>query len=199
MNIEINSLISPIAGLIGVMCSIVTFLITYQKLIKIKEEKVKDLHLRYIAIKELANNIDDNYPEILILLSSITSLNLSKKEVEWFITEPGAFLKLDKYGKLSGRYCKIDLEKGEFSITERISTTKKRVVEKIKIIIFGSVLMSLITTMWGTIIIFAKNTVTAYTGLLFCFIYFLLILWGSNLLWSNINKSLRLQGKPLRR
>lgn len=196
---DINGYITPIAGLIGVMGSIVTFLITFQKLKNIKGEKAKELHSRYAAIKELTKNMDANYPEILILLSGLTRAELNTREVEWFISEPGAFLKLEQYGKICGRYCEIDLEKGEFSLTERVSTSKKRVIEKLKIIGFGAGLLASLSVMWGIIIYYVSTDPIIYIALSFWFMYFLLILWGTNLLWVTLNKSLKIQGKPLRR
>ncbi|TOI73733.1 hypothetical protein CGI54_24510, partial [Vibrio parahaemolyticus] len=80
---DINSYITPVAGLVGVMVSIVTFLVTFQKLKDIKGEKSKELHSRYTAIKVLANDIDTNYPEILILLSGLTRAELTPREVQW--------------------------------------------------------------------------------------------------------------------
>ncbi|OOE65401.1 hypothetical protein BZG20_12825 [Salinivibrio sp. IB868] len=179
------------------MVSIVTFLVTFQKLKDIKGEKAKELHSRYAAIKALANDIDTNYPEILILLSGLTRAELTPSEVRWFIKEPGAFLKLEQYGKICGRYCEINLEKGEFSLTERVSTFNKQAIEKIKVLGVGLGLMAFLSVMWGLIIYNVNTASVVYLALGAWFIYFLLIFWGVNLLWGTINKARKLQGKPI--
>ncbi|HGS4445627.1 TPA: hypothetical protein ACMDNL_003697, partial [Vibrio cholerae] len=196
--VDVNSYITPIAGLIGGMVSIVTFLITFQQLKNIKGEKAKELHSRYSAIKELAKDIHANYPEILILLSGLTRAELTMREVQWFINEPGAFLKLEQYGKICGRYCQIDLEKGEFSLTERVSTVNKRLIEKLKIIGVGLGLMAFLSAMWGVIIYNVNSATVVYIALGAWSVYLLLILWGSNLLWSTIDKAVKIQGKPIK-
>ncbi|TOL13563.1 hypothetical protein CGI03_23035 [Vibrio parahaemolyticus] len=179
------------------MVSIVTFLVTFQKLKDIKGEKAKELHSRYAAIKVLANDIDANYPEILILLNGLTRAELTPNEVQWFINEPGAFLKLEQYGKICGRYCEINLGKGEFSLTERVSTFKKQAIEKLKILGVGLGLLAFLSAMWGLIIYNVNTASVVYIALGAWFIYFLLILWGVNLLWGTINKARKLQGKPI--
>lgn len=194
---DFNSYITPIAGLVGVMVSIVTFLVTFQKLKDIKGERAKELHSRYAAIKVLASDIDANYPEILILLSGLTRAELTPNEVKWFINEPGAFLKLELYGKICGRYCEINLEKGEFSLTSRVSTFKKQAIEKLKIVAVGLGLLAFLSVIWGLIIYYVNTASVVYTALGAWFIYFLLILWGINLLWGTINKAQKLQGKPI--
>lgn len=194
---DINSYIAPIAGLVGVMVSIVTFLVTFQKLKDIKGGKAKALHSQYAAIKILANDIEANYPEILILLSGVTRAELTPREVQWFINEPGAFLKLEQYGKICGRYCEIDLEKGEFSLTERISTSKKQAIEKLKIIGLSLSLLLFLSSIWGLIIYNVNTASVVYIALGAWSLYFLLILWGVNLLWATINKARKLQGKPI--
>lgn len=194
---DLNSYITPIAGLVGVMVSIVTFLFTFQKLKDIKGEKAKELHSRYAAIKVLARDMDANYPEILILISGLTRAELTPSEVQWFIDEPGAFLKLEQYGKICGRYCEINLEKGEFSLTDRVSTLKKQVIEKIKIVSVGFGSMAFLSAIWGIIVYKVNTASVVYIALGAWFIYFLLILWGVNLLWGTINKAHKLQGKPI--
>ncbi|MPW27807.1 hypothetical protein F9L16_02205 [Agarivorans sp. B2Z047] len=179
------------------MVSIATFLITFQKLKDIKGEKAKELHSRYTAIKVLAKDIDANYPEILILLSGLTRTELTPSEIQWFINEPGAFLKLEQYGKICGRYCKINLEKGEFSLTERVSTFKKQAIEKLKIVGVGLGMLSFLSFIWGIIIYNVNTAPMVYIGLGAWFIYFLLVLWGVNFLWGTINKAKKLQGKPI--
>lgn len=194
----INNYITLIAALIGIAGSIITYLVTFQQLKKIKGERAKELHSRYVAIKDLANDIDSNYPEILILLSGLTRAELTASEISWFINEPGAFLKLEQYGKIYGRYCEIDLVKGEFSLTERVSTSSKRTIEKLKIVAIGFGLLALLSVMWGVILYNVNTTPIVYIALGAWFIYFLIILWGTNLLWETINKARKLQGKPIK-
>lgn len=195
---DISGYISPIGGLVGLMISIVTFLLSYQKFKNIKGEKAKELHTSYSEIKRLSVDMTANYPEILILMSGLTQAELTSKEVEWFINEPGAFLKLEQYGKICGRYCQVNLDKREFAITERISTSKKRVIEKLKIAGVGFGLLAFLSLVWCIIIFAVKTAFVIYSALAVWFIYSLLVLWGINFLWKVIDKAVKLQGKPLK-
>ncbi|MGM7448497.1 UNVERIFIED_ORG: hypothetical protein DFO82_2662 [Idiomarina abyssalis] len=194
---DFNSYINAIWGLIGAMSSTVVCLVTFQKLKRFKEEKVKELHSKYSAIKRLANDMDHNYSEILLILSGLTTKVLTKSEIQWFINEPGAFSKLEQYEKAGGRYCEINIKESEFSLTERVSTLKKRAIERFKIIGVGVGLLAVFSGMWGLIIYNVNTAHLFYLGLAAWFIYFLLILWGVNLFLGDINRALRLQGKPI--
>lgn len=196
---DISNYINPIAGSVGILVSVMTILLTYQNLKAFKGDKAKELHSCYAAIKALSVDMTTNYPEILILLNRITNAELNIKEVEWFVNEPGAFLKLEQYGRIYGRYCEINIEKGEFALTERVSTFKKRSIERFKIVSFGLAMFIFLSVVWAIIIYFARSEGVLYLALSFCFLYFLVIFWGINLLWGTISKSVDLEGKPLKR
>ena len=195
---DISNYITPLAGLVGIMVSITTLLITFQKLKSIRGEQAKELHSKYSASKGLASDLDNNYPEILILLNGITRAELTKGEIEWFLNEPGAFLKLEHYGRINGRYCTVDLDLNEFSLTEIVSTRKKRMIEKLRIVSVGFGLLAFLSLVWGVIIYQVNDAATVYLALTFWLIYFVVILWGTNMLWGTINKAVNLQGKPLK-
>ncbi|TOB48145.1 hypothetical protein CGK04_23550, partial [Vibrio parahaemolyticus] len=63
--------------IIGSIVSMAGLLVIYHNVRNIKGEKAKELHGRYVQVKELASDIESNYPEILIILSGITRADLS--------------------------------------------------------------------------------------------------------------------------
>ncbi|HCE3715938.1 TPA: hypothetical protein NKQ51_004444 [Vibrio parahaemolyticus] len=182
--------------IIGSIVSMAGLLVIYHNVRNIKGEKAKELHGRYVQVKELASDIESNYPEILIILSGITRADLSIAEVRWFISEPRAFLKLETYGKLPRRYSKIDLEKGEFSLTERVDSFKKRMLERFNIIAFSLGILSLISALWYLILLNIDSKISGYIAFGFWFIYLLSLGWAVNYMLTALNNSLKLVGKP---
>ncbi|NRQ42120.1 hypothetical protein HRH59_05990 [Rheinheimera sp. YQF-2] len=176
--------------------NVAALLVTYNKIMSFKGEKAKELHGRFALVKKLACDLEENYSEILIILSGITRADLTIDEIRWFINEPRAFLKLETYGRVSGRYCKIDLDKGEFSLTERVSTFKKRLVERGKILGFSLGLLSLISTIWYLVIINVESEVMVYLAVSLWFVYFMLLMWGGNFLLTTLSRAKQLSGKP---
>ena len=181
---------------IAVIVNIAALLVTYDKIKSFKGEKAKELHSRYAQIKQLAEKIESNYSEILIILSGITRADLSIEEIQWFIVQPRAFLKLEEYGSVAGRYCKIDLDKGEFVFTDRVATRKKRIFERLKILGIGLFILAVVSVVWVYIVKDADRESILYIALSFWFAYFLLVLWGTNLMLSTLSKAKNLIGLP---
>ncbi|WP_157517834.1 hypothetical protein [Moritella sp. PE36] len=179
---------------IAAMMNIAALLVTYDKIKNFKGEKAKELHGRYIQVKQLSENLEANYSEILIILSGITRADLSIDEIRWFITEPRAFLKLEKYGKVSGRYCNIDLDKGEFVLKEIVSTRKKRIVERSKILGISFCLLAFISAVWLFTVKDVQSITTVYIALSFWTAYFLVLLWGANLLLTTLSNAKKMVG-----
>ncbi|WP_182035183.1 hypothetical protein [Vibrio diabolicus] len=191
-----NELIGQLGAVIAVVVNLAVLSVSYNKINSFRGEQAKELHSRFTVVKELSKDIDANYAELLIILSGLTRASLSKDEIHWFITEPRAFLKLEAYGKLCGRYCQIDLEKREFSLTEKVNTVKKRVIERIKIVTFCVLIMSTITTIWYFVVSGFESVKAVYLALGFWCAYLLLILWGAQMLLSALSKAKELSGKP---
>ena len=193
---QINELMTHTGAIVGIMVSVITFIVTYQKIANFKGEKAKELHAIYALIKKLSVELENNFSEIVVVLSGITSAKISAEEVRWFINEPRAFLMLSDYGKICGRYCAIDLDKGEFVLTSRVSTLTLRVIERAKIITVGLGFMAF----YSLILWFALSDLNdlriVYISIAGWFVYFLLVLYGENLMLSTLSKAVNIQGKP---
>ena len=181
---------------IAVMVNIAALLVAYDKIKSFKGEKAKELHSRYSQIKQLAEEIESNYSEILIILSGITRADLSIDEIQWFIVQPRAFLKLEEYGTVTRRYCKIDLDKGEFVFTDRVATRKKRIFERLKILGIGFFILVVVSVASGYIVKDTDRESIQYIALSFWFAYFLVVLWGTNLMLSTLSKAKKIIGLP---
>lgn len=114
---------------------------------------------------------------------------MTKDEVLWFMSEPGAFLNLERYGAVAGRYCKLDLQKGGFTLTERVSTVKKETIEFLKVVIFSLALLCIITGIWYLIISNAQTERTVYLITGIWVMYFLGLCWGVSLLLSTLSRA----------
>lgn len=191
-----DDVLAQIVVTVSVAMNVAALLVTYNKIMSFKGEKAKELHGRFALVKKLADDLEANYSEILIILSGLTRADLTIDEVRWFISEPRAFLKLEAYGRVSGRYCKIDLDKGQFSLTERVSTFKKRLIERGRILGFSFGLLSLISALWYLVLINVKSAVMVYLAVSLWFVYFILLLWGGNFLLTTLSKAKQLSGKP---
>ncbi|TON64591.1 hypothetical protein CGH53_23545, partial [Vibrio parahaemolyticus] len=132
---EIDAIFGQVRVFLAIIASISALYVTFRTIRKFKGEKAKELHAQYVKLKELVKNTEENYAEILVILSGLTTAKLSKDEIEWFISEPGAFLKLEQYGRVNGRYSEINLIAKEFALPLRFRTRKGRVIERIKIVL----------------------------------------------------------------
>ncbi|MDD9158448.1 hypothetical protein PVK64_19995 [Aliivibrio sp. S4TY2] len=193
---ELTNWITLLGSFVGLMISIITFCVTYRQLANFKGEKAKELHGRYKIIKDLAVDLEKNYAEILIILSGLTNANLTIDEIHWFLTEPRAFLKLNTYGNVCGRYCLIDLKNGQFTLNDRVLTRKLRIIERCKVISLSFGLLAFLTSVWLTIILTVDSITTINIAVACWVIYFILILWGTNLVLTTLSKAVKLQGKP---
>lgn len=191
---NLSHVIAQADVIIGSLLSIAGLFVIYHQIIKHKGEKAKDLHVRYAQVKKLANDdIEANYPEILIILSAITQTNLSIAEIRWFIDEPRAFLKLYAYGKLPPRYSRIDLSTGEFALTERVNSFKKRMLERCLILAISAAILGVVIFIWYYIV---PTGTIEYIGTGFLIIYILILAWGVNYLFTALAKAKQLVGKP---
>ncbi len=191
-----DELIGQLGTLVAVVVNLALLSVSYNKINSFRGEQAKELHSRFTLVKELSEDIDANYAELLIILSGLTRASLSKDEIHWFITEPRAFLKLEAYGKLCGRYCQIDLEKREFSLTDKVDTARKRIAERIKIVTFSILIMSTITAICYFIVSGFESVKAVYLALGFWCAYLLLIFWGAQMFLSALSKAKELSGKP---
>ncbi|TOP14188.1 hypothetical protein CGH22_23515, partial [Vibrio parahaemolyticus] len=126
----------------------------------------------------------------------LTTAKLSKDEIEWFISEPGAFLKLEQYGRVNGRYSEINLIAKEFALPLRFRTRKGRVIERIKIVLFSVLLVLMLSSFWY-LMVFNLTTPEffLYIALALLSAYILVVLWGGHYLWSTLSKAVDLAGK----
>ncbi len=123
------ALFVPVIGIIPLLRQIQDYSFTKNKEHYQIYEKIRAL------VKESLNG---NYTEILVLMNCITSRELSPKEVEWFVEYPGAFRYLKDFGVSGARYLDTDLSNNTFSLTPRVSTLRKRVFERFKVVGFVS-------------------------------------------------------------
>ncbi|AIV05928.1 hypothetical protein LA59_10785 [Vibrio harveyi] len=194
---EFDVILNQARLLIGVIVSVTAWFVTFKTIRKFKGEKAKELHAQYVKLKLLIDDTNKNYAEILVILSGLTTAKLSKDEVEWFISEPGAFLKLEQYGRVNGRYSEINLIAKEFALPLRFRTLKGRLIERAKIICFSALLLLMLSICWYLIIVnSAAPLIIIYIAMAFLFVYFLIILWGGHYLWSTLSKAVDLAGKP---
>lgn len=191
-----NDYLAQLGMVVGMVVNLTIIIAAYLKLSSYRGEKAKELHDKFILVKNLAIDIDKNYCEILIILSGLTKANLSKKEVCWFIEEPRAFLKLEQYGRVSGRYCKIDLKKGEFALGDKVDNFNKRVLESLRVVLFGFLIMTIVTLAWFYFIADNSSPIAIYISFFSICAYFLLIIWGVTLLLTSISNAKKLAGKP---
>jgi hypothetical protein len=193
---QINELMTHTGAIVGIMVSVITFIVTYQKIANFKGEKAKELHAIYALIKKLSAELENNFSEIVVVLSGITSAKISAEEVRWFINEPRAFLMLSDYGKICGRYCAIDLDKGEFVLTSRVSTFTLRVIERAKIITVGLGFMAFYSLIFWLTLSDVDNLKIVYISIAGWFIYLFLVLFGISLMFIKLKMAVSIQGKP---
>ncbi|EOX4447641.1 hypothetical protein ACK6W9_002600 [Vibrio alginolyticus] len=194
---EIDAIFGQVRVFLAIIASISALYVTFRTIRKFKGEKAKELHAQYVKLKELVKNTEENYAEILVILSGLTTAKLSKDEIEWFISEPGAFLKLEQYGRVNGRYSEINLIAKEFALPLRFRTRKGRVIERIKIVLFSVLLVLMLSSFWY-LMIFNLTTPEffLYIALALLSAYILVVLWGGHYLWSTLSKAVDLAGKP---
>lgn len=194
---EIDAIFGQVRVFLAIIASISALYVTFRTIRKFKGEKAKELHAQYVKLKELVKNTEENYAEILVILSGLTTAKLSKYEIEWFISEPGAFLKLEQYGRVNGRYSEINLIAKEFALPLRFRTRKGRVIERIKIVLFSVLLVLMLSSFWY-LMIFNLTTPEffLYIALALLSAYILVVLWGGHYLWSTLSKAVDLAGKP---
>ncbi|EPO2920109.1 hypothetical protein DSL61_17775 [Vibrio cholerae] len=190
------NIMSQTLQLVGFIGSLAGLLVIYHQIMKFKGEKAKDLHGCYVKVRELSKDVESNYPEIVVLLSGITQKHLSIDEIFWFINEPRAFLKIEKYGKLPCRYSKIDLEKGEFGLSEIVNNSKKRMLEKSKIISVAFGVLFLVIIFLSIVLSFFDSEFTRYIALIICLVYFSFVGWGMSYFLSALSNAKDLAGKP---
>ncbi|TNZ55831.1 hypothetical protein CGK45_22475 [Vibrio parahaemolyticus] len=181
--------LSQVALIVGVFVNLIGSTLVVHKIKNLRGEKASGLHERYTKIKELSLDMDSNYPEILVILSGITSRTLSKDEVIWFLHQPGAFLKLKRYGYVAGRYCEIDLDKSEFALTERVSTTKKQLIEISKILGVSFLLLIIISGVWYLTVNNVGTESSVYIASGFWLLYFLCITWGVGFVFTTLSRA----------
>ncbi|EHR0555918.1 TPA: hypothetical protein ACX3GK_004629 [Vibrio parahaemolyticus] len=194
---EIDAIFGQVRVFLAIIASISALYVTFRTIRKFKGEKAKELHAQYVKLKELVKNTEENYAEILVILSGLTTAKLSKDEIEWFISEPGAFLKLEQYGRVNGRYSEINLIAKEFALPLRFRTRKGRVIERIKIVLFSVLLVLMLSSFWY-LMVFNLTTPEffLYIALALLSAYILVVLWGGHYLWSTLSKAVDLAGKP---
>ncbi|TOQ99441.1 hypothetical protein CGG85_03580 [Vibrio parahaemolyticus] len=194
---EIDAIFGQVRVFLAIIASISALYVTFRTIRKFKGEKAKELHAQYVKLKELVKNTEENYAEILVILSGLTTAKLSKEEIEWFISEPGAFLKLEQYGRVNGRYSEINLIAKEFALPLRFRTRKGRVIERIKIVLFSVLLVLMLSSFWY-LMVFNLTTPEffLYIALALLSAYILVVLWGGHYLWSTLSKAVDLAGKP---
>lgn len=196
MDTEVITILQQLFALITAIISIIAL---YISLNNYRTKKAANLHEKYTLIKSLINEPEVNLPEILVILRGITNVDLTIEEIEWFINEPGAFVKLEEYSKLSFRYSKINLEKREFDVTELISTPLKYLFEHIKVTFFYFVfvLISSASTWLGVY----RSLGHTVAGLYFTFaVGLMFFLAASSYLvysFSMLNKAVAIKGKPV--
>ncbi|HAS6685669.1 TPA: hypothetical protein I7272_24625 [Vibrio parahaemolyticus] len=194
---EIDAIFGQVRVFLAIIASISALYVTFRTIRKFKGEKAKELHAQYVKLKELVKNTEENYAEILVILSGLTTAKLSKDEIEWFISEPGAFLKLEQYGRVNGRYSEINLIAKEFALPLRFRTRKGRVIERIKIVLSSVLLVLMLSSFWYLMVF---NLITPefflYIALALLSAYILVVLWGGHYLWSTLSKAVDLAGKP---
>ncbi|HCE2180945.1 TPA: hypothetical protein NGT44_004588 [Vibrio parahaemolyticus] len=193
---EIDAIFGQVRVFLAIIASISALYVTFRTIRKFKGEKAKELHAQYVKLKELVKNTEENYAEILVILSGLTTAKLSKDEIEWFISEPGAFLKLEQYGRVNGRYSEINLIAKEFALPLRFRTRKGRVIERIKIVLFSVLLVLMLSSFWY-LMVFNLTTPEffLYIALALLSAYILVVLWGGHYLWSTLSKAVDLAGK----
>ncbi len=194
---EIDAIFGQVRVFLAIIASISALYVTFRTIRKFKGEKAKELHAQYVKLKELVKNTEENYAEILVILSGLTTAKLSKDEIEWFISEPGAFLKLEQYGRVNGRYSEINLIAKEFALPLHFRTRKGRVIERIKIVLFSVLLVLMLSSFWY-LMVFNLTTPEffLYIALALLSAYILVVLWGGHYLWSTLSKAVDLAGKP---
>ncbi|HHF2959498.1 MULTISPECIES: hypothetical protein [Vibrio] len=194
---EIDVILNNARVFLAIIASISALYITFRTIRKFKGERAKELHTQYVKLKELVKNTDENYAEILVILSGLTTSRLTKDEVEWFISEPGAFLKLEQFGRVNGRYSEINLIAKEFALPLRFRTRKGRVIERLKIVLFSILFVLMLLLFWYLMLV-NSNTPEffVYIALACLSAYILVVLWGGHYLWSTLSKAVKLAGKP---
>lgn len=103
----------------------------YLKYNEYRIKRKRDLSDKYLQIKGLLSGLEVNYAYICVILSEITRARIPKEEIAWFINEPHAFSKIELYGQVK-RFSKIEILKGEFALSNKYSTRKKRAIEIVK-------------------------------------------------------------------
>lgn len=196
---EIKYLFESIIVITGIAASLLTAVFTFQRIKKTRTENSKQELEYFRKIKNLSSDIEGNYTEALILLRGLTNARLTKEEIKWLIHEPGAFLKIEEFGKIGNRYCEIDIDKGEFTLTRRISNLRKRVVERLKICGFGFAVLIVSSLLVFFTVYLTENLILSYLALGIFAILVTLIFWASNIFLRSIDKAIKLKGKPLKK
>ena len=90
----------------------------------------------YEKLKSLCGtNANYNLPTLLVAIHDYAACELKPEEIEWFIHVPGAFKFLKRYGKYK-KYIEINKNPNSIKLSIKYSSKRKRVKERIKIIIF---------------------------------------------------------------
>jgi hypothetical protein len=170
----------------------------YIKADQFRSEKAVELHDKYKLLKSLISEPETNMPEILIVLKSLTDVDLTRKEIEWFLSEPGAFMKLKEYGNLKLRYSNINFEKGEFDVSKRIATGPRIAIETTKIVVscYSYIVIFTIGFKWIITATYGESAIATYVITFAFLLNFIMILCGSAYIFRLMNKAINLKGKP---
>ena len=119
----IIKIITALGGIVGIA-------IAFNTLFLNKLNKNMKTYELYKSLKTLSsvNHPNNNLAEINVIVSCLTSKNLTLKEVKWFVNTPNAYKYIEQFGRLN-RYIEISETEDSFSFKGKYKLKINRVVE----------------------------------------------------------------------
>ncbi|EGR0795315.1 hypothetical protein ACLB4W_003371 [Vibrio cholerae] len=131
----------------------------FRDLDEYKVKKNKDRYEIYKRLKELVDDsLTKNYPEILVLISCMTSRKLSPSEIEWFVKQPGAFHYIGDYGVGGCKYLRLDIDNNKFLFTDKVDSLKKRIAERFKVFGFVFFLLCILLLLLSVLLTISSDS-----------------------------------------
>lgn len=165
----IIKIITTLGGIIGLAIAFNTLILNKLN----KSIKTYELYKNLKALSSV-NYPNNNLAEINVILSCLTSKNLTLEEVKWFVNTPNAYKYIEQFGRLN-RYIEISETEDSFSFKGKYKLRINRVIE------FGAFFLLYIffggTSIWLLLESFVKHNDSTFPLLLmFSFGTFLLAL-----------------------
>lgn len=186
--------IKLVGALLSVPLTLLSVMPIYLKYHEFRINRKRDFSEKYEKVKGLLPDLEANYAYICVILSEITRARIPKEEVAWFINEPHAFSKLELYGQVK-RFSKVEILKGEFALSDKYSTRKKRSFQIMKIV----TICFLYTVFSGAVLYLMLGRVSPLGLILATIFWFLiccLMVWLIASFLSSLDTAKKLCGKP---